>query len=83
MLLGIEKLLKKKLVVSFTANDLLRSYLEQGKSNLDGFEVKYKDRYDTHFFKLTLNYNFGHLKKTDFSDKSGNKEELQRIGGNK
>lgn len=74
-----KKMLDDKLVVSFVANDILNSYVEQGKSVLDGFVVNYRDRYDTHFFRLNLTYNFGKLKSPDYRDKSGNAEEFNRI----
>jgi len=73
------KLLNDNLVLSLTGNDILKSYMEQGKSNLEGVEVQYADRYDTNFYRFSLRYNFGKLKKFDGSDRSGNREEAERI----
>jgi len=67
------------LTVSLTGNDILSYYIEQGKSKLEGFEVQYQDRYDTHFWQLRLRYSFGKLKGFDAKDKAGNREETGRI----
>ncbi len=74
-----KKLFKKKVTLSFSANDILRSNIQQGYTNLEGFEIQYRFIYDTNFYRLGIRYNFGKLKATDYSDKSGNGEEMGRI----
>jgi iron complex outermembrane receptor protein len=74
-----KKFFDDALSLSLTGNDILSSYIEQGKSNLEGFEVQYKDRYDTHFWQIRIQYAFGKLKGFDAKDKAGNREETGRI----
>ena len=74
-----KKFFDKALTLNLTGNDILFSYVEQGQSTLEGFEVKYRNRYDTRFYRLSVTYNFGKLKKADYKDKSGNGEESGRI----
>ena len=70
---------KDKLTCRFIANDILTTAFNRGASNVEGYDVNYVSRENTHYFVLSLNYRFGKLKSTDYRDKSVNKEEYDRI----
>ncbi len=70
---------KDKLTVRLIANDILSSFKEWGGSNIPGYNVTYFTKYQTHYYMLSLNYQFGKLKAPDYKDKSVNQDEFNRI----
>lgn len=74
---------KDKLTCRLMANDILSSYVMSGKSKLEGFNVNYVSRENTHYFVLALNYKFGKLKAADKADDPLNREEYERIKMNR
>jgi hypothetical protein len=68
-----------KLTCRFIANDILTTAFNRGSSNVEGYDVNYVSRENTHFFLLSLNYRFGKLKSSDYRDKTVNQEEYDRI----
>jgi outer membrane receptor protein involved in Fe transport len=67
-----------KLICRFSANDILKSYVMAGKSNVQGYEVSYISRINSNSYIISLNYKFGKLKITN-QDKSINTDEINRI----
>jgi hypothetical protein len=70
---------KDKLICRFIANDILATSFEKGSSKVEGYNVNYINRQNSHYFVLALNYRFGKLKSNDFKDKTVNREEYDRI----
>lgn len=71
--------LKDKLTVRFIANDILSSFKEWGGSNIPGVDITYLSKYNTHYYMLSMNYQFGKLKSPGYKDRSVNQDEFQRI----
>lgn len=67
-----------KLICRFMANDILKSYIMAGKSNVPGYQVSYVSKINSHSYIISLNYKFGKLKITN-QDKSINTDEVNRI----
>ncbi|MCE3228479.1 MAG: TonB-dependent receptor [Bacteroidetes bacterium] len=78
-----KKFFNDKLVVRFIANDILSSGIPSGKSNVQGYDISYLSRVNSHYYLLSLNYKFGKLKTQEAKDKSINSEEYDRIKMNK
>jgi len=77
--LGInKKFLKKKLILSIVANDILDSYNWKDLRNINDYEVIHEYIPDNTYIRISLRYNFG-ISKSVFRFKSGNKEELKRL----
>lgn len=70
---------KDKLTLRVIANDILTTAYNRGSSNVEGYNVNYISREQTHYFVLALNYRFGKLKANDYRDKTVNQEEYDRI----
>ena len=70
---------KDKLTLRVIANDILTTAYNRGSSNVEGYDVNYISREQTHYFVLALNYRFGKLKANDYRDKTVNQEEYDRI----
>ena len=70
---------KDKLTVRLIANDILSSFKEWGGSNVPGYDITYLSKYNTHYYMLSLNYQFGKLKTGAYKDKSVNQDEFERI----
>lgn len=68
-----------KLTCRLIANDILSTAYNRGNSNVQGFNVNYISRENTHYFVLALNYRFGKLKANDYKEKTVNQEEYDRI----
>jgi hypothetical protein len=72
-------LLNDKLTIRFVANDILNSAIQSARSHIPGFDLTYKDRSDTHFYRLAMSYRFGRLKQKAIEEDEINKEERDRI----
>lgn len=71
--------LKDKLTFRLTANDILSTSFKTGSSNVNGYNVSYISKANTHYFGVSLNYRFGKLKENVDKEKGVNKEEYDRI----
>ncbi|MEI7597004.1 MAG: outer membrane beta-barrel family protein [Bacteroidota bacterium] len=74
-----KKLLKEKLIINLSAEDILNSYVDSGKSFVPGYEVGFKSHYDTRIFVLGIRYSFGKLKKADVKEEMIGDEEQGRV----
>lgn len=70
---------KDKLTCRLTADDILSSSFKTGSSNVNGYNVSYISKANTHSFGISLNYRFGKLKENLDKEKGVNKEEYDRI----
>ena len=70
--------LKDKLICRLVANDILSSYIMAGSSNVNGYDVTFKSRSNSHIYVVSLNYKFGKLK-ANTKDNSINTSETDRI----
>ncbi len=70
---------KDKLTCRFVANDILRSYIMQGQSNIPLYNVNYKSYVSTHYYMISLNYKFGKLKSNNYKNRSVSDEEYNRV----
>lgn len=77
-----KKFFDEQLTVRFMANDIFHSYREKGSSTLENFHLLYDSRYDSNTFTFAINFNFGRLKSPDTSDKSTNRDEMDRLDTN-
>lgn len=68
-----------KLSVRLSANDLLRSERTIGDSQIPGFDLTYKEYYDSNYYRLQINWRIGKLKQTAFNEKNINSEERGRV----
>jgi hypothetical protein len=68
-----------KLTCRFSANDILKSYIMQGQSNIPIYKLNYYSLINTHYYMLSLNYKFGKLKNVSYKNKTVSDEEYQRI----
>lgn len=70
---------KDKLTCRLTANDILSTSFKTGFSNVNGYNVSYISKANTHYFSVSLNYHFGKLKENVDKEKTIDKEEYNRI----
>jgi len=70
---------KDKLTCRFVANDILRTYIMQGQSNIPLYNVNYKSYVSTHYYMISLNYKFGKLKNNNYKNRSVSDEEYNRV----
>jgi hypothetical protein len=74
-----KKMYDGKLIVRLMASDLFNTYEESGTSKLDGFAVRYADRYDYSSFRIALRYTFGKLKSPTVDDQSVSGDASDRV----
>jgi outer membrane receptor protein involved in Fe transport len=70
---------KDKLTCRFMANDILRSYIMRGQSNIPLYNVNYKSYVSTHYYMISLNYKFGKLKNNNYKNRSVSDDEYNRV----
>jgi hypothetical protein len=76
---SVEKtLFDKSLSVRFIANDIFHSFIAQGGYNVAQTEVYYNRRWSTDYFRLSVTYNFGKLKKSKYRNKGVGRSENNR-----
>ena len=68
-----------KITCRFIDNDILSTSYNTGNSNVQGYNVNYISKENSHYFVLAFNYRFGKLKANDYKDKTVNQEEYNRI----
>lgn len=73
-------LLDDQLSIRFIANDILNSAVQSARSRIPGFDFTFKDRSDTHFYRIGIDYRFGRLKQKAIEEEEINKTERERIG---
>jgi hypothetical protein len=77
--LGIEKeFFKKSLKCSFTANDIFHTTNASGSYDVGQTFVTYNRFFNTSYYRLTLTYTFGQLKKTLYKSRSTGEAENSR-----
>ncbi len=54
----------------FIANDIFHSFIASGNYNVGQTEVYYNRRWSTNYFRLSLSYNFGKLKKVSYKNRA-------------
>jgi hypothetical protein len=74
---------KDKLTCRLIANDILSTSYTKSHSKVEGYNVNYISKNNSHYFLFSLNYRFGKLKANDYKDKAVNQEEYDRIKMNK
>ncbi|MTI30898.1 TonB-dependent receptor domain-containing protein [Xanthovirga aplysinae] len=77
--LGIEKeFLDKSLKLSFLVDDIFQTNNPDGNYTVGPTDVLFDRVTNTSFYRFTLSYNFGKLKKTTYRNKSTGQEENSR-----
>jgi hypothetical protein len=71
-------LLNKKLQLSLSANDLLKSNRYRFSSLINNIKQDYNNYYDARQLRITARFNFGNEKLKQTDRKSGNEEERRR-----
>jgi hypothetical protein len=72
-------MLDKKLTFRFVASDILNSSKESGTSRIPGFDLKFRELSDSHYFRFAINYKFGKLSQKGIEEQNINNEERNRI----
>ena len=70
--------LNNSLECRFMVNDIFRSYRIANIYSVGQTVVDYEWRFSTHYYRLSLRYNFGKLKNTIYKNKKTGEEELRR-----
>lgn len=73
------KFLNNRLLARVIWNDILRSYVMRGTTNIDNYSVDYYSKFNTHFVRFTLNWKFGGLKLNPKDDHNIDMDEINRI----
>ncbi len=68
----------KALKCRFIANDIFHSVVASGDYNVGQTAVYYNRRWSTDYFRLSLSYNFGQLKKVNYKNKAIGQSEHDR-----
>ncbi len=77
--LGLEKdFFKKSLRCSFTANDVFHRNYPSGDYEVGQTFVTYYRLFNTNYYRLSLTYNFGGLKKSTYKSKATGESENRR-----
>lgn len=71
--------LDKSLTLSFVANDLFRLYDDIGSYEIGAINYNYSGRWNINYYRFSLVYKFGNLKKKNYKNKSVGKDEFKRI----
>lgn len=70
--------LNNSLKCTFTANDIFHSIIASGRYNVGQTEIYYNRRWSTNYFRLSVSYNFGKLKKASYKNKTTGDSETRR-----
>ncbi|MBL3654518.1 outer membrane beta-barrel family protein [Fulvivirga sediminis] len=77
---GLEKdLLNKAVKLNLTANDIFHTNKPDGYYTLGDTFILFDRIYNTQNFRISITYNFGKLKKTNFKNKASGEEETDRL----
>ena len=74
----IKELLNGKLKVNLDFNDIFHETRYDGQYTLGLTDIVYYNTMNTNNVRFSLTYNFGRLKKHNFSNKNVGEEETQR-----
>lgn len=74
-----KSLFNNQLKCRFIANDLLHTVRAAGDYNIAATAIYFKRRWNTDYFRVSLIYNFGELKKGTYKNKSVGKAENDRV----
>lgn len=78
--LGISKsFLNEALQLQLTCNDIARSARFKGVRTINTYTNDYNQRFSSHYFRITITYNFNKLKGFNYRNKSVNETEFNRI----
>ncbi|WP_052496494.1 outer membrane beta-barrel family protein [Pedobacter lusitanus] len=78
--LGLEKdFLNKALRLNFTANDIFRRDRPSGSYEIGETYIEFARMNNNKYYRMTLSYNFGRLKKVTYSNKSTGQDENSRV----
>ena len=69
----------KALKVRLIANDIFQGYFASGNYNVGETDIYYNRRWTNNYFRLSLTYNFGQIKKARYSNKSVGEEQKKRV----
>ncbi|OJJ14444.1 hypothetical protein BKI52_42440 [marine bacterium AO1-C] len=69
----------KALKVRLIANDIFHGYIASGNYNVGDTDIYYNRRWTTNYFRLSLTYNFGQIKKARYNNKSVGEEQKKRV----
>lgn len=79
--LTLEKsFLDNALKVRFIANDILHGNVAAGYYNVGETAIYYNRRWDTDYYRISVSYNFGRLKKANYKNKKIGNSESNRAG---
>lgn len=70
---------KNSLKCNLIANDIFHSVIQSGNYFVGKTDVYYNRRSSTNYFRLSVIYNFGKLKKVDYENKAIGKPERDRV----
>ncbi len=71
--------LKNTLSCQLSFNDVFRTAKWNGTKNVGVITSAYNARYNVHYFRVTLNYKIGTLKKINYKNRAVNETEYNRI----
>ncbi|MTI30897.1 outer membrane beta-barrel family protein [Xanthovirga aplysinae] len=71
----LESALKCRII----ANDIFHNRIASGNYNVGQTDVYYNRRWSTDYFRLSVSYNFGKLKKSNYKNKNVGKSDTDRI----
>ncbi len=69
---------KDQLTCRLSANDILKTYVTSGRSNIPGYDAQFVSKTNSHYFFLAIVYKFGKLKVNNANKQIG-REETDRI----
>ena len=69
----------KALKVRLIANDIFHGVIAAGSYNVGETDIYYNRRWTTNYFRLSLTYNFGQIKKARYNNKSVGEEQKKRV----
>lgn len=79
IMLALEKsYFEQALTFRLIANDILHGFIASGTYNVGETDVYYNRRWSTNYFRFSVNYNFGKLKKGTYKNKSIGRAESDR-----
>ena len=80
MTISVEKsFLNKKLKCRLIANDIFYKNIAAGSYNVGQTDIYFNRRWSTNYFRFSMIYNFGKLKKNNYKNKSIGESERNRI----
>ncbi len=69
----------KALKIRLIANDIFHGYIASGSYNVGETDIYYNRRWTTNYFRLSLTYHFGQIKKNRYRNKSVGEDHKRRV----